>query len=154
MPQELQAGLVCPLQIVQHQHDRLSLRHLAQQSDDRGEEQVTLSVRIVCLRRWQLADSARQRRNQPRQFRTVRVHMGNELLFGGVRDVIPQSFGEQLIWRGEIFLAMPEQHTRAEIERGAGDLGDQRRLAETGFTRDEDDLASFATGDTLERVQH
>ena len=49
---------------------------------------------------------------------------------------------------------MPEQHARPAVERGPGRLGDQRGLAQTGLTRDEQHLAAFAAGDALERVQH
>ena len=97
---------------------------------------------------------ARQRRDQPGQLRTVRVDMGDELLFGGVGDVVAERLGEELVRRGEILFAMPEQHARPAVERSPGRLGDQRGLAQTGLTRDEEHLAALATGDALERVRH
>ena len=54
-----------------------------------------------------------KRRDQPDQLRPVRVHVRDELVLGGVGDVVAERFGEELIRGGEIFLAMPEQHTRA-----------------------------------------
>ena len=84
----------------------------------------------------------------------MRVHVGDELLLGGVGDVVAERFGEELIRRGEVLFAMPEQHARPAVERGPGRLGDQRGLAQTGLTRDEEHLAAFAPGDTLERIQH
>ena len=152
--QQLQARLVGPLQVIQYEDDRLMLRRHGQQSNDRGEEQVTLGVSIGRLRRPEPRQPARQRRDQPDQFRPVRVDVGDELVFGGVGDVMAERFGEELVRRGEILLAMPEQHARPGVEASAGRLGHQRGLAQTGLTRDEEHLASFAAGDALERIRH
>ena len=75
-------------------------------------------------------------------------------VLGGVGDVVAERLGEQLIRGGEILLAMPEQHARPAVERGPGRLGDQRGLAQTGLTRDQQHLAALAAGDPLERIQH
>ena len=152
--QQLQARLVGPLQVIQHQHDRLVLRHHHQESDDRREQQEPLRVGVGGLRRRQPRQPARQRRNQSGQLRAVFVHVRDELFFGGVGDVVPERLGEQLIRRREVFLAMPEQHTRPAIERRPRRVGDERGLAQTGLTRDEEHLASLARGDALERVRH
>ena len=64
------------------------------------------------------------------------VHMGDELVLRSVGDVVAERLREELVRRGEILLAMPEQHTGPAVERGPRRLGDQRGLAQTGLTRD------------------
>ena len=155
MAQQLQAGLVRPLQVVEHQHDRLVLRHHGQQPDDRREELVALGVGVGRRRRRQPGQPARQAPGPtgPAPSR-ARPDVGDELLLGGVGDEVAERFGEQLVRGGEVLLAVPEQHTGALVERDPGRLGDQRRLAETGLTRDEQHLPALARGDALERIQH
>ena len=87
---------------------------------------------------------ARQRWDRPGQLGTVRGDVRDELVLGGVGDVVAERFGEELVRRGEILFAMPEQHARAVVERGAGRLGDERGLAQPGLARHEQDLAAFA----------
>ena len=58
--QQLQARLVGPLQVVEHEHDRLLLRHHGQQPDHRREQQVPLGVGVGRLRRRQARQPARQ----------------------------------------------------------------------------------------------
>ena len=72
-----------------------------------------------------------------------------QLVFGRVRHVMTERLGEELVGRGEIFFAVPEQHARAGVERGARRFGDKCRLAEAGFTRDEQHFASIAGRDAL-----
>ena len=152
--QQLQAGPVRPLQIIEHQHDRLRLRHHDQQPDHRREHLVPLGVSIRRRRRSQPWQPARQRRDQPGQLRSPRLDVGDELLLGGVGDEVAQRFGEQLVGSGDVLLAMPEQHTRAAVERDPGRLRDQRGLAETRFPRDQQHLPALTGGDPLERIQH
>ena len=80
--------------------------------------------------------------------------MIDELLLRGVGDEVAEGFGEQLIGGREVFLAVSEQHAGARVERDPGGLGDQRGLAETRFTRDEEHFPALTRGDALERVQH
>ena len=82
----------------------------------------------------------------------MRVDVRDELLLGGVGDVVAQRLGEELIGRRQVLFAMPEQHTPIAVERGPGRLGHERGLAEAGLTRDEDHLPD-AAADTLERIQ-
>ena len=65
----------------------------------------------------------------------------------------PEGFGEQLVRGGEVFLAVPEQHTGALVERDPGRLGEQRGLAETGLARHQEHLPALTRGDPLERIQ-
>ena len=78
--------------------------------------------------------------------------MGEELILGGVGDVVPQSLSEELVGGGEVFFAVAEEHTGPVFEGGPGRLGHQRGLADTGLTRDQQDLAALACGDALGRI--
>ena len=65
-------------------------------------------------------------------------------VFGGVGDVVAEGLGEELVGGGEVLLAVAEQHAGPVVERGPGRLGHQGGLAQTGLTRDEEDLAAVA----------
>ena len=84
----------------------------------------------------------------------MRLDVGDELVFGRVRDVVAEGLGEELVGRGEILLAVPEQHAGPAVEGRPGRLGDQRGLAQPGLARDEQHLAPLARGDPLGRVRH
>jgi len=73
----------------------------------------------------------------------VRLDVGDKFSLAGVGDVVTEGFGEELIGRGEVLLAVTEQHAGAAVERGAGRFGHQRGLAQTGLTRDQQNLSAF-----------
>ena len=150
---QLQAGFVRPLQVVEYQDDRPMLGHHPQQPDHRGEEEEALGLGIGGLRRRKLRQPLSQGRDQPGQLRSVHVER-SELVFWGMGDVVAERFGEQLVRGGEIFFAMPEQHTGTGVEGSAGCLCNQRGLAETRLARDEKHLAPLASCDAFERIHH
>ena len=121
MTEQLQAGLVGPLQIVEHQHDRLLLATPSTNSPTTAANSRKRSVSAsVAFDGGSSGNPARQLPAPAAPARTVRVDMRDELGFGGVGDVVAERFGEELIRSGEILFAMPEQHARAVGERGAG----------------------------------
>ena len=77
-----------------------------------------------------------------------------ELVLGGVGDVVAEGLGEELVGGGEVLLAVAEQHTGPGVEGGPGRLGHERGLAQTGLARDEEHLAPLARGDALGGVGH
>ena len=117
---------------------------MASKPDHGGEEQVALGVGVGGLRRREVRDPAGQGGHQSGQFRPVGLDMGEELVLGGVGDVVAEGFGEELVGGGEVLLAVPEQHAGPVVEGGPGRLGHQGGLAQTGLARDEQDLAPFA----------
>ena len=78
--------------------------------------------------------------------------MGKKVAFVGLGDVVAEGLGEELIGRGEVLLAVPEQHKGTVVERGSGRLGHQRGLTETRLARHEQHVAPLAPGDTLDGV--
>ena len=153
--QQQQARLVGPLQVVEHQHDRLVLRHR----------------RPAARRPRRTAGTARCRRRSPSTAagpgsgspapgpagpapNRAPSTCATSCVLGRVGDVVAERLGEELVRRGEVLLAVPEQHARPAVERGAGRLGDERGLAQPGLARDEHHLAALAARDALERVRH
>ena len=78
----------------------------------------------------------------------------DELRLRSVGHVVAERFGEQLVRRREVLLAVPEQHARPVVERRAGRLGDERGLAESGLAGHEHDLAPVAGATRFDRVGH
>ena len=59
------------------------------------------------------------------EFGPVGLDVGQELILGGVGDVVAERFGEQLVGSGEVLFAMAEQHAGPVVEGGSGRLGHQ-----------------------------
>ena len=66
-------------------------------------------------------------------------------------DVVAERFGEELVRRGHVLLAMAEQDGGARAMGGASGFGHEGGLPEAGFTAHEHDLPPFAVRDTFER---
>ena len=70
-------------------------------------------------------------------------------------DVVAERFGEELVGRGHVLLAMAEQDGGARAMGGASGFGQEGGLSEAGFTAHEHDLSSFTVRDTFEcRGEH
>ena len=70
-------------------------------------------------------------------------------LIDGV-DVVAERFGEELVGRGHVLLAVAEQDGSARAMRGTSGFGQEGRLPEPGFTAHEHDLSPFTVRDTFE----
>src|ERR1700733_7353258 len=147
-----QASWISPLQVVENEEDWLGLRRHGKEGDDGGEKQEPFRFRVGGLRWRESRYSARQCRNQPAQFGAVQVHVGPKLLVGGVRDVVRQGFGKELIWSGKVLLAMAEENARPSLERGPRRLGHERRLPQTGFACYECDSTAFTIRAAFDRL--
>ena len=79
--------------------------------------------------------------------------MGQELILGGMSDVVPERLCEELVRGGQVLLAVPQEHARPALECRPGRLGDKGGLAYAGLTRDEQHLALVAPGDALGGIQ-
>ena len=77
------------------------------------------------------------------------LDVGEELLLGGVGDVVAQGLGEELVGGGQVLLAVAEEDTGPVVVGVLGRLGDQGGLAQPGLPRDEHHLASRTSGDAL-----
>ena len=69
--------------------------------------------------------------------------MVEQLLFGGVGDVVPECLGKELVRRGEIFFAMAEEDTGSRIECDSTRFGGERRLALPRLACDQNNYASI-----------
>ena len=145
--QQLQAGAVRPLEVVQDEYHRLGTRDHGQEADDGGKEHVALGVGLGGSRGREVREPAPEGRDQAGQFAPVFRHMVEELLLTGVGHVVGERLAEELIRGGQVLLAVPEQHARTLIERGLRRSGQQRGLAHAGLSRDQQDLASLTTVD-------
>ena len=135
--QEEQAPLVGPLEVVEDQDDGLVLRHRGQQPHHGGEEQVPLGVGVGGLGRREVGDPAGQGRAPVGQLGSVGRDVGQQLVFGGMGDVVAERLGEELVGGGEVLFAVAEQHAGPVVESRPGRLGHQGGLAQTGLARDE-----------------
>ena len=113
-----------------------------QETDHRGEEQVTLGVGVGGLGRRQVRDAAGQGRAPVGTVRTRGPPRGPGALFGGVGDVVPEGLGEQPVGGGQVLVAVTEQHAGPVVEGRPGRLGHQGRLTLAGLAGDEEDLAA------------
>ena len=57
---------------------------------------------------------------------------------------MPKHLGEELVRGGQVLLAVTEENTGTGVECGPGHFGDECRLAQAGFTRDDDHFAGPA----------
>ena len=123
-----EARFVGPLQVVEHQDDGLLLGDGGEQADGRGEQQEPFRVGVGGLRRRESRDPAGECRHDAGELRPVRRDVHAQPLLRRVGHIVPERFGEELVGRGEVLLAVPEQHTRAVVEGGACGGGRDRRL--------------------------
>ena len=106
----------------------------------------------VARRRREVGDPARERRDQARELGPVTADLVHEQRLGCVRGVVAERFGKQLVRARDVLFAVPEQHARAAIERGARGLGDERGLAQTRLAGDQHGLVPAARSHACERL--
>ena len=78
------------------------------------------------------------------ELRTVGTHVAPEPLIIDVIDIVAERFGEELVWRGHVLLAMAEQNGGARAMGGASCFGHEGGLPEARFTAHEHDLSPVA----------
>ena len=136
MTQELEAGGVGPVQVIEDEQHRRDLRLSRDQFRRALQEQEAFGVGIAdpISVGTDLGYQARQRcalgRPQPRERRPVAVaHQARD------------DFDPRLIRDTEVLVGVAEQHDRPFGVRGPGGLGDEGGLSHPGLTRDEQNLA-------------
>ena len=142
--QQQEAALVGPLEVVEHEHDRLVLTHRRKEAHDGGEQEEPLGVCVGSPGRRQVGDAARQGRKDSGQLGPVSGHVGEELILRGVGDVVPERLGEELVGSGQLLLAVAEEDHRPSLVCDPGCLGYEGGLAESGLTGDEHHFTSSA----------
>ncbi len=140
VPEELETRGIRPLQIIEYQHDRVIVRRIGDEADNRREEEEALGFGIGRFPRRELRNALCEGRHQADQLGAVQRDVFVEQFLGSVCHVVAECFGEQLIRPGDVFLAVTEDHIGSVVECPTSSLGDECRLAETGLSRHHDDL--------------
>ena len=90
--------------------------------------------------------------NQSGQLGPVGLDMGQELVLGRMSDIVAECLGEELVGRGEVFLAVSEQHEAPIVECRPGRFRHQRGLPQPGFPGDQENFTSPSGRDPLDGV--
>ena len=77
------------------------------------------------------------------------LDVGNQLILGGMGDVMPEGLGKELVGGGQVLIAVAEQHTGPSVEGSPGRFGHEGGLAQAGLARDEHHLAPFGPATRL-----
>ena len=93
-----EARFVGPLQVVEHQDDRLLLGHRGEQADGRREQEEPLRVGVGGLRRRELRYPAGQCRHDAGELRSVRFDVRAQPVLRRVRHVVPDASAKS--WYG------------------------------------------------------
>ena len=153
--QQLQAGRVGPLQVVEHEHHGTLLAGRGQDAEHRGVQQVALGLGVGPLaRRGQSLHPGAQGPAEPGQLGPVGGHVGGEHLLGGVGDVVVEGLGEGGVGHAELLVAAAEQHDGPLGVGPPGRLGGQGGLALPGLPGDQDHLAALVAGHPLVGLLH
>jgi len=149
VPDQQQRRLVGPLQVIEHQHERLLERGGAEQPSDRSEHQVpVLGTRLLdgghLAADAELGDEARELVPE------LRPVVGQQPL-RREPHVVGQCFDERLVGDPELDIATAAQHGRAAGVRVAGDLRSEPRLADPRLAGDQNG-SLLAAVDARERL--
>ena len=149
MAEQLQARLVGPVQVVEHEDDRTLPARLLQQSHHGRIEEVALGVWIGGLGRRQLPQTLTEGGHHAGQLPAMAGHMGSEQLFVDVSDEMREGLLERTIRCSHLLVAATEEHRHAPVVCVSGELGHEGGLSLARFPGQEDQLPSLAAGDTL-----
>ena len=122
-PEQLQARLVGPVQVVEHEDDRTLLTRLLEQSHRGRTEEVTLGVRVAGLGWRELAQTATEGGHHASQLAAVVGHMGAQLLLVGVGHQVGQGLLEREVRWPQIFVTASQQDAAAPFEGGLREFG-------------------------------
>ena len=150
MAQQEETARVRPLHVVEDEDDGIVGGSLCQQPDDGGEEKVPLGVAVRRLGLRNIRDAAAEGGDEARELRAMSTRVVPEPLFVDGIDVVAERFGEELVRRGHVLLAVAEQDGGTRAMGGASRFGQEGGLPEAGFTAHEHDLSPFTVRDTFE----
>ena len=153
MAQELETGLVGPMEIVEHEDRRLGSAGQLEESHDRVIEQVPLGIGITALQGRQRAETLLQGWNQTGELAPMGDDVGFEHFLIGVGDVMRQRFAEGAVGSDHLFVAAAEQHGHALLMDVACQFRDERGLSLARLSGHQDHLAASSGSHTLRRGQ-
>ena len=107
--QQLEAGLVRPLEIVQHEDDCLVLRNLTKQSDHRPVQEIALGFGVRGSGRGQVPKPLSKGRDDLGEFRTQGLNMCVQGFFGCMGDIVRQGLDERPVRGAEILITAAQK---------------------------------------------
>ena len=129
--------LVRPVQVLQHQHDRPRSRRIREQRAGGLEQPEALALRVdVRPAREAPGVAAGELGNEPRELVRVGADLAPQHLRRHRRDVPTERLDERLIGDQHLLVTAAEEHRRALLVSGAGELARQPRLADPGIAGD------------------
>jgi hypothetical protein len=129
--------LVRPVQVVEHEHERLFARGLAQEAHHRSAKQVALGVGIRLARWGDIGEPLPKRRYEPSQLAAMVLDMGPKQPLGSPLDVVGECLDPRSVGQGQFLIRAPIEHDRplgARLERG---LDGEARLADPRLAGDQ-----------------
>ena len=137
--QQQQRRPVGPLDVVEHEQHRRRAGQLGQEPDDRLEQAVALGLRLVLRRRRKIGRAAPQLRDQPRELGAVLARVRPQVGQRRVQGPVPQRLEERLVGDHGLARRAAREHDRARVVDPPGQLGGQRRLADSGIAGEQHD---------------
>ena len=150
--EQLEAGLVGPVQVVEEHHDRVLGARRIEEGHGGGVEEVALGVGVGALGGRQAPESLAEGGHHPGQLTPVGGHMGTQHHLGGVGHQVTERLGEGPVGGTQLLVATPEQHCCLAYVGAAGQFGDHGGLALPRLARDQHQLTTRAGGHPFERA--
>ena len=150
--EQLHARLVGPVEVVQHEHERLVFRDLLQHGQHRAKEQVTLRVGIGALRGRELPQALAERGHHPSQLRPVALHVRGEGLLRRGLHVVVEGLHKRTVRNGQVLVAAAEQDAGTGVKGHTRRVCGERGLPHARVPGDQDDLSTVPRGHPFEGV--
>jgi hypothetical protein len=147
--QQLEARLVDPVQVVEHEeHGTLDACQF-EEAHRGGIEEVALGVGVGALGCGEIPQALLEGGHQAGELAPMGGDVRTEQRLLSVGHVVGERFVEGSVGCTHLFVAAPEKDGQPVLVGPPGDLRDEGGLALAGFPGDEDDLASLARGTRL-----
>ena len=110
MTEQLEAGLVSPVQVVEDDHDGSGGAGSIEQADGGGKEEVALGVGVAALWGRQPSEALPEGGHHPRQFPAVGRDMDAQQGLVSVRQEVGERLAERAVWGADLFVATTEEN--------------------------------------------
>ena len=137
MRQQQRRRLVRPVQVLEHQHDRPRSRRVREQGAGGLEQAEALALRVAAGRRGEVREPPRELGNEPRELAPERADLAAQHLRRHRRGVPAERLDERLVGDQHLLVTAAEEHRRALLVSGAGELARQPRLADARLAGDQ-----------------